>query len=441
MTWALEVGYGSWEPVLRILALIAGILLLLTAAMSIVRTMVIPRLTISFVYAIVLRTTDGLFTGAARLMRTYQQRDRILAWSGPVGIIAALIVWLLLFLIAYALLIFGVTEATLLNSLLQAGSGLLTLGLIGTPADDVTAIDFVAAMTGPAVIALLIGFLPTLYQAYLAREAKVLLSTGLTGAPAWGPEVLARAHLLDAEDDFPQAYAAWIDWCTQVRLSQTLYPALSRFRSPVASRNWLVSLVAMVDSAAMRIAIRSGPPDRRAMEFIAQASQTILSVSVTEVGIDSVVRLRRWRSRVDETLSAFGMSEHDSRAAPAHANAPIGLSPGMAAVSRAVTLDNLRGRIGNSNAGNFQLGYSVLDPSLPRDEFDKALAYIRSAGVDVQRPDDEAFDVFMRLRGGYEAATHRLAQRFYVPRAPWTGVRHPEIPVVYPTLAADESEK
>jgi hypothetical protein len=439
--WALESGYGSWEPALRILALIAGILLLLTAAMSIVRTMVIPRLTISFVYAIVLRTTDGLFTGAARLMRTYQQRDRILAWSGPVGIIAALIVWLLLFLIAYALLIFGVTEATLLNSLLQAGSGLLTLGLIGTPTDDVTAIDFVAAMTGPAVIALLIGFLPTLYQAYLGRESKVLLSTGFTGAPAWGPEALARTQLLDAEQDLPQTYAEWVTWCTQVRLSQTLYPALSRFRSPVASRNWLVSLVAVVDSAAMRIAIRSGPPDPRALEFISQASQTILSVSVTEVGIDSVVRLRRWRSRLDETLHAFGVAEQDGTAAPLRTNAAIGLSPGMAAVSKAITVDNLRARIGNSKVDSFRLEYSGLESSLPRQEFDKAIAYIRSAGVAVQRTDDEAFAVFIRLRGSYEAAAYRLAQRFYVPRAPWTGVRSPEIPVVYPTLAAAESEK
>jgi len=159
------------------------------------------------------------------------------------------------------------------------------------------------------------------------------------------------------------------------------------------------------------------------------------------VGIDSVVRLRRWRSRLDETLHAFGVAEQDGTAAPLRTNAAIGLSPGMAAVSKAITVDNLRARIGNSKVDSFRLEYSGLESSLPRQEFDKAIAYIRSAGVAVQRTDDEAFAVFIRLRGSYEAAAYRLAQRFYVPRAPWTGVRSPEIPVVYPTLAAAESEK
>ncbi|MEY3734189.1 MAG: hypothetical protein RL347_1548, partial [Actinomycetota bacterium] len=167
MTWALEGDLGSWDPVVRALPFLVGILLLLTATMSIVRTMVIPRATISIVYAMVLRATDQVFMLAARASRSYRARDRILAWSGPVGIIAALIVWLTLFLLAYALLIFGVTQNSMLDSLLQAGSGLLTLGLVGTPTEGVSVIDFIAAMTGPAVIALLIGFLPTLYQSYL----------------------------------------------------------------------------------------------------------------------------------------------------------------------------------------------------------------------------------------------------------------------------------
>lgn len=439
MTWALESDLGSWDPIVRAVPFIVGVCLLITAAMSIVRTMVIPRMSTSFVYAVILRATDKVFMGVARLARSYGRRDRILAWSGPVGVIAALIVWLVLFLLAYALMIYGISTNSWLDSVLQAGSGLLTLGIVGTPGDDVSAIDFIAAMTGPAVIALLIGFLPTLYQSYLARESRVLLSGSLTGAPAWGPEMLARVNLLEGESDLPSVYADWIPWCAQVRLTQTLYPALNRFRSPVGSRNWLVSLVAVLDSAAMRLAIRQGTPDPRTIALLEQGSQAILTISAAEITIDSVVRLRPWRRRIEETATAFGMTlDH---ATPHHTGTPAlaGLPAGIGKVAEAITLDSLQGQLAGRAAS--ALRYGAVPSSLSREEFDKALAYARSAGVEVQRSDDDAFAIFRQVRGRYESAAYHLAQRFYVVHAPWTGTRSPETPVLYPALAGHESPR
>ena len=436
VTWALESNLDSWEPVLRALSFLAGLALLITAAMSIVRTMVIPRMTISLVYAIVLRSTDTLFATAARFMRTYRHRDRILAWSGPLGVIVALLVWLTLFLFAYALLIYGVTESTFSNALLQAGSGLLTLGLIGTPSEDVSAIDFIAAMTGPAVIALLIGFLPTLYQSYLARENRLLVSTAITGSPAWGPETLARVKLLEGGAQLPDIYLGWIPWCSQVRLTQTLYPALSRFRSPVGARNWLNSLVAVLDSAVIQLAIRTDAPDPQSVAFFEQGTQTILTISATETGIDSVVRFRSRTRRIQATLAVFGVTEGAPVTGDRSPLAMTDMPPGVGQVGRAITLDNLRGQVADQNAISTRFNSPL--STLPREEFDKALTYLRAAGIEIQRSDDEAFAIFGRLRGRYEAAAYDLAQRFYTPRAPWTGQRRPDTPVMYPTLAVDE---
>lgn len=414
-----------------------GVLVLITATMSIVRTMVIPRMSTSFVYAVILRATDKVFMGLARLARTYNRRDRILAWSGPVGVIAALIVWLLLFLLAYALMIYGISSNSWLDSVLQAGSGLLTLGIVGTPGDDVTAIDFIAAMTGPAVIALLIGFLPTLYQSYLARESRVLLSASLTGSPAWGPETLARVNLLEGEADLPSVYLDWIPWCAQVRLTQTLYPALNRFRSPVGSRNWLVSLVAVLDSAAIRLAIREGQPDPKTIGLLEQGSQTILTISATEIAIDSVARLRPWRRRIEETAAVFGMTlDHATSDSPSPSTLPS-LPRGVGQVAEAINLDSLSGQVSGYQASFAR--YSASTSRLPREEFDKALQYIRSTGVKVERSADDAYAIFTQIRGRYESAAYHLAQRFYAVRAPWTGTRSPDTPILYPALAGHES--
>ena len=431
---------GSWDPVARVAPFLLGVLLLVIAGMSIVRTMVVPRMSVSWLFAVIVRGTDFTFMGLARLARTYSARDRILSWSGPIGILAALVVWLIFFLAAYAFMIFGVTNVSLIDAFLQAGSGLLTLGLIGTPGETVTILDFFAAMTGPAVIALLIGFLPTLYQAFLARESRVLLDTGLSGAPEWGPEFLVRVELLQGETDLPELFTQWTPWAAQVRLTQTLYPSLNRFRSSVGTRNWLVALVSSLDAAALHCAIRTTPPDPRTVTLLEQGGQAILSIDAAEIALDSLVLLRPWRRRLDATLSVFGVSE--SASDPSQPRKPTAadtyLPKGMQAVAEAVTLDSLRGQV--SSTRNVLMSYEMRESTLSREEFDYALDYMASAGVAIKRNRDEAFDIFRHIRGRYEAAAYHLAARFYLTPAPWTGPRTPDTPVMWPSLAGKITE-
>lgn len=432
--WALETDLGSWDPVVRGVPFVLGVILLILAGMSIVRTMVIPRASVSWLFAIVIRGTDKIFTGIARLARGYFTRDRVLAWSGPLGIVAALIVWLALFLTAYALMIFGVTDVPLTQAFLQAGSGLLTLGLVGTPGDSVAILDFLAAMTGPAVIALLIGFLPTLYQAYLARETRVLLDAGLSGAPEWGPEYLARVQLLEGDSDLPDLFAQWIPWIAQVRLTQTLYPSLNRFRSAVGTRNWLTALLSALDAAALYCAIRKDPPDPRTVMFLQQGGQAIVTIDAAEIGLDSIIRFQSWSGRLKATLDVFGVVERDPSQPRDPGAADTYLPSGMQDVEQAITLDSLRGRV--SSTRQVLVTYDTRESTLTRAEFDYALDYLESAGVTIERDHGEAFEIFRRIRGRYESAAYHLARRFTLPPAPWSGPRSPETPVIWPTLAA-----
>lgn len=435
MLGAADVDAGGWDPVVHVVPFIAGLLLLLIAAVSILRTMVIPRTTPSLFYAAILRATDHAFNGAGRLLRGYTARDRLLAWSGPTGIIFALFAWLVLFLFSYALMIYGVSDAVFIDALEAAGSALLTLGIMGTPDGTTTVLDFVAAMTGPAVIALLIGFLPTLYQSYLTRESRVLLSSENSGAPGWGPEVLARVHLLGASDNIDTVYGNWIDWCAQTRLSQTLYPSLSRFRSPVARRNWITSLLAFLDSAAIRTAALIDQPDPKTADLLEQGTQTFLAICATEVEIDDVIRLRGWDRRFQNMLAVFGM---DAKAPTDSATQELRpeTMPRVAAVARAITIDSLQGRLDNPR----QLFVNDQNHGtlITREEFGEALDYLRRAGLTMVRSDDDAYVIFRRIRGRYEKAAYHLAERFTAPPAPWSGPRRPAVPTIWPALAVDQ---
>lgn len=438
MTWALEGDLGTWDLAARIVTFAFGVVLLIITGSSIVRTMVIPRATISWVYAIILRGTDMVFVLLTRMMRTWPSRDRVLAWNGPLSIMLALLVWLMLFLTAYALMIYGVTDGTLSDSFLDAGSGLFTLGLVGTPSESVTIFSFFAAMTGPAVIALLIGFLPTLYQAYLSRESQVVLESGLSGAPAWGPELLARVQLLEGDAELPNILGEWMNWCASVRLTQTLYPALNRFRSPVGNRNWLIALLSLLDAGALRVALRNEDPDARTIGFLEQGSQLIMTIDATEVGIDQTIRFRDRRHRVSSILAIFGVMPRSPQAPDAAPWMDGGVPPGVNAVAKAVTLDNLKYRVPVTHNDLFR--YEGRRTSITRDEFGETLDYLRSTGVEITRDDDAAYEVFSRIRGRYEGAAYHLTQRFYLTPAPWSGPRTPATPVMWPTLAGKIAE-
>ena len=120
-----------------------------------------------------------------------------------------------------------------------------------------TAVDVVEAGLGLFVIAAQIGYLPTLYAAFNRRETEVTLLGARAGAPPWGPELLARTKwgIYGDRDDLPAFYAIWERWAADLAESHSNYPVLMRFRSPQPMSSWLVGLLAVMDSAALLLAL------------------------------------------------------------------------------------------------------------------------------------------------------------------------------------------
>jgi len=116
-------------------------------------------------------------------------------------------------------------------------------------------LEFLASATGLIVVALQIGYLPTLYGAYNRREILVTALDSRAGAPAWGPEILARHHLSEATASLPAMYAAWETLSADIAESHSSYPWLMGMRSPSPLNCWVISLLAVLDSAALYISL------------------------------------------------------------------------------------------------------------------------------------------------------------------------------------------
>jgi len=133
-----------------------------------------------------------------------------------------------------------------------------TLGFAAPGAGGPTVIVFVAAATGLVVVALLIGYLPTIYAAFSRREAMVTMLESRAGMPAWGPELLTREAFIGGVDTLPALYRDWELWASDLAESHTTHPALVWFRSPHPLRSWITSMLAVMDSAALYLSL---PPN------------------------------------------------------------------------------------------------------------------------------------------------------------------------------------
>jgi hypothetical protein len=245
---------------------VAGGLLLVAVFASMLRTLVVPRGLYSSLVNAVWATLRTLLRLAAR-GGGYAAQDRAQAWLAPLMLIAMLGCWLGGLFLGFGLLLHAVSQPPLAwaATFRESGSSLFTLGFASGDRTSLSALDFLAAASGPVTIALQIAYLPTLYGAYNRREVEVTLLQARAGEPAWGPEILARQWLVDTETALPELYAAWERLAAEIGESHSNYPVLLAFRSPQPYRSWIVGLIAVMDAAAMHLALNgsAAPPQAR----------------------------------------------------------------------------------------------------------------------------------------------------------------------------------
>ena len=402
----------------RGVALGLGILLFVLTLYSLMKTLVVPRPTRSVISDTTMAMVVAITNALARLARTYQRRDAILAWTGPAMIVSLLLAWLVGFLISYALVIYGISNQSLGGALEQSGSSLFTLGFSAGRSEDQTFVDFVAAATGPIVIGLLIGFLPTLYQTYLDREVEVTMLSTSAGEPAWGPELLSRAALTGRIADLDDLYGRWGRWAANLRLTHTAYPILLRVRSQRATRHYLVSLLAVLDSAALRVAVQPGASHEAEFRILLLGSQALHELH----GYGFAERRGPWR-RPHEPPEQWILPEWNAQ---------------RLAVHQAIERDSIRGL----SIVGYVRGMpapSALD--LPREEFDAAVAQLATSGYPLDNDPDAAWQAFARARAMYERPAYDMLHALNATPAPWSGPRIPATDVIWPHRAIAELRK
>jgi hypothetical protein len=156
--------------VARIILFVLGVGLVWATVASAVRTFVLPRGAPDFISAVVFIGTRWLFNLRLHGERQYKRRDRVMAFYAPAALLALLPVWLILTLLGYTAMYWGVGAASWRAAFDFSGSSLLTLGLTSLDGTLQAALGFSEAAIGLILVALLIAYLPTIYSAFSRRE-------------------------------------------------------------------------------------------------------------------------------------------------------------------------------------------------------------------------------------------------------------------------------
>lgn len=383
-----EPEWLSW--LMRGMALVVGLLLLWAAIMAAVGVMLVPRPSNQKLALWVSRACHGFFRLVAHRAKNYVQLDRYLAVQGPATVLLYLALFLLIFVGAFAFLFYGVTGCTFLQAFYQSGSSMTTLGVINSSSFDALTVMFVAGFIGTTVISVFIGFLLTLYSAYTARETQMSRMAMICGEPAWGPEMLVRLKVLQL-DMTEDALERITEWICAMRVSQYIYPLLNHFRSPVRDRHWSVTLLALLDAAALRLTTVAGGRSMSMVRILGQGADTLHALKMSEIsrtaGGTSEGAMLTWA--IEESL----LGENEA-----------GLAP---------------------------------DAGITRQEWDQALDFMVSQGIEVVEDREAAWKAFCRVRRHYIEPAYFLTNHLSAINAPWSGPRHPafEFPLVYPLIA------
>ena len=242
---------------------VAGLAIVLATWQSVIYTVILPRFSASRITYLTWRATYGVFLFLADRRPRYERKDRLLSLLGPASLLSALVTWMVLLMLGYALLCWPFITGDFGNAVRISGSSFFTLGVASDPAAAPTTFSFIAAASGMIVVALQIGYLPMIYGAYNRRETLVTALSARAGKPSWGPEVLARHELSHAVATLPALYAAWETLAADITESHVSYPSLTVFRSPDPLHSWVIGLLAVLDAEALHLALAPSraPPE------------------------------------------------------------------------------------------------------------------------------------------------------------------------------------
>ncbi len=251
---------------MRILASILGIAILLVVLLDAFEAMVLPRRATRkyrparYYY----RVFWYVWVHVADRFKRRGLRQHFLSIFGPLSLLGLFSLWVMSLILSFGL--FHWSLGTPMGSeqltpsfgtcLYLSGETFFTLGygdLAPTGAVG-RALSVLESGMGFGFMAVIIGYLPVLYQAFSRRERTIGLLDARAGSPPTAGEMLGRLAKAGSLSQIDNLLWEWESWSADLLESQLSFPVLAFYRSQHDNQSWLACLAAILDTCALLLA-------------------------------------------------------------------------------------------------------------------------------------------------------------------------------------------
>jgi hypothetical protein len=277
---------------MKVLATIIGCLFIFVVLLDAFEAIVLPRRVTRKLRLTVLfyTTTWTPWAALARRIGKRKRREAYLSFYGPLSLIVLLVVWAVGLIVGFAMLHWAlgsevnVAKGAVSNfttDLYLSGTTFFTLGLgdvvpLSPLARTVTVIE---AGTGFGFLAIIIGYLPVIYQAFSRREVNISLLDARAGTPSTAAELLRRHGRSGNMEALNLLLQDWERWSSDLMESHLSYPVLSYYRSQHDNQSWLAALTTILDTCALVIVGVDGAPAWQAQLTFAMARHAVVDIA------------------------------------------------------------------------------------------------------------------------------------------------------------------
>ena len=194
-----------------------------------------------------------------------QLADTMLGVYGPLALLLNLLLWVAGIIIGYACLhwaagshlgsgpagnVVGFGDDLYFAAATMTTDGPSTLAAHTTFARLLQVLD---AGTGLVVLAIVISYLPSLYQAFSRREATVSQLDARAGSPPSAAQLVLRSAHQGGWPELGEYLGGWETWVAELMETHLSYPGIAYFRSQHVNQNWVAAICCVLDTSALAI--------------------------------------------------------------------------------------------------------------------------------------------------------------------------------------------
>jgi hypothetical protein len=287
---------------------ILGIILVAVVLWEAFETIILPRRVTrllrvtSFIYFVTWRP----WTALARRIKKNRRREKVLAFFGPLSLLLLLAMWAVGILVGFALIHYGAgtrfenqTLTGFWADLYFSGTTFFTLGLgdLSPTTGPGRFLAIVQSGVGLGFFAMVISYLPVLYQAFSRREVNISMLDARAGTPPTAGELLRRHREAGDLESLNNLLRDWEKCSADLLESHLSYPVLCYFRSQHDNQSWLAALSTILDTCALVMVGVDGVPKWQAQLTFKMTRHAI--VDLTQVFNTSPLKDARERLTTD----------------------------------------------------------------------------------------------------------------------------------------------